>query len=91
MTGPAEFLLEQNYPNPFNPATNVRFNLPTNEFVNLSIYNLVGEKVSELVNEVLEQGEHNLTFNASDLPSGIYIAKLSAGNLSQSIKMTLLK
>lgn len=88
---PAEFALIQNYPNPFNPSTNVKFNLPTNEFVNLSIYNLVGEKVSELVNEILEQGEHNLIFNASELPSGIYIAKLSAGNLNQSIKMTLLK
>lgn len=87
----SEFVLEQNFPNPFNPATNVRFNLPGTAFVNLSVFNLVGEKVSELVNEVLEQGEHNLTFDAAELPSGIYIAKLSSANLNQSIKMTLLK
>ena len=91
VSAPSEFVLNQNYPNPFNPATNVKFNIPTAEFVNLSVYNLVGEKVAELINEVLQQGEHNLNFNASDLPSGIYIAKLSAGNYSHSIKMTLLK
>jgi choice-of-anchor B domain-containing protein len=91
ITSPADFVLEQNFPNPFNPATNIRFNLPTTDFVNISVYNLVGEKVSELVNGELQQGEHNLTFNASELPSGIYIAKLSAGNFNQSIKMTLLK
>ncbi|MCU0405813.1 MAG: choice-of-anchor B family protein [Ignavibacteriaceae bacterium] len=91
ITSPIDFELEQNFPNPFNPATTIRFSLPANGFVNLSIYNLVGEKVSELVNGELQQGEHNLTFNASELPSGIYIAKLSAGNFNQSIKMTLLK
>ena len=84
-------MLEQNFPNPFNPATTIRFNLPTTDFVNISVYNLVGEKVIELVNGELQQGEHNLTFNASELPSGIYIAKLSAGNFNQLIKMTLLK
>ncbi|HEY6625865.1 MAG TPA: choice-of-anchor B family protein [Ignavibacteriaceae bacterium] len=91
VSAPSEFVLNQNYPNPFNPATNVKFSIPTDEFVNLSIYNLVGEKVAELINEALQQGEHNLNFNASGLPSGIYIAKLSAGSFSQSIKMTLLK
>ena len=91
ITSPADFVLEQNFPNPFNPATTIRFNLPTTDFVNISVYNLVGEKVSELVNGELQQGEHNLTFNATELPSGIYVAKLSAGNINQSIKMTLLK
>lgn len=85
------FVLEQNYPNPFNPSTNIKFNLPSSDFTNLSIYNMVGEKVSELVNEVIPAGEHNLNFNASNLPSGIYIAKLSAGTFNQTIKMTLLK
>lgn len=91
ITSPADFVLEQNFPNPFNPATTISFNLPTTDFVNVSVYNLVGEKVSELVNGELQQGEHKLTFNASELPSGIYIVKLSAGNFNQSIKMTLLK
>lgn len=91
VTTPATFVLNQNYPNPFNPSTRIKFSIPSSEFVNLSVFNLVGEKVGELINEILNEGEYNLTFDASHLPSGIYIAKLSAGNSNQSIKMTLLK
>jgi len=83
--------LNQNYPNPFNPSTNIKFNLPVSGYANLSVYNIVGEKVGELVNEILPQGEYNLQFNAANLPSGIYIAKLSTDNYNQTIKMTLLK
>jgi choice-of-anchor B domain-containing protein len=83
--------LKQNYPNPFNPSTNIKFNIPSSGYVNLSVFNLVGEKVKEIVNEILSEGEYNLKFDASNLPSGIYIAKLSSDNFNQSIKMTLLK
>ncbi len=88
---PSSFVLNQNYPNPFNPSTKIKFSIPASGYTNLSVYNLVGEKVGELINEILQEGEYNLTFDASYLPSGIYIAKLSASNFSQSIKMTLLK
>jgi len=85
------FVLEQNYPNPFNPSTKIKFTLPNSGMTKLYVYNLVGEKVSEIVNEFLTEGEYNFRFDASNLPSGIYIAKLSNGTLNQSIKMTLLK
>ena len=91
VNNPSDFVLNQNYPNPFNPSTNIKFNLPISGYTNLSVYNLVGEKVRELVNEILPAGEHNLRFDATNLPSGIYIAKLSTENLNQTIKMTLLK
>ena len=91
VTTPYSFTLNQNYPNPFNPSTNIKFNIPTSSYVNLSVYNLVGEKVGEIVNEILPAGKHNFSFDAGNLPSGIYIAKLSAGNFNESIKMTLLK
>ncbi len=83
--------LKQNYPNPFNPSTSIKFSLPSSGYTNLSVYNLIGEKVGELINEILTEGEHNVRFDASNLPSGIYIAKLSSDNYNQTIKMTLLK
>lgn len=85
------FSLSQNYPNPFNPTTNIKFNIPNAGYTTLSIYNLIGEKVSELVNEVLVEGEYNISFDAKNLPSGIYVAKLTANGFNQTIKMTLLK
>jgi choice-of-anchor B domain-containing protein len=91
VTNPSVFVLNQNYPNPFNPSTNVKFSIPYSGFVNLSVYNLLGEKVDELLNEILAEGEYNFKFDADNLPSGIYIAKLSAENYNQSIKMTLIK
>jgi choice-of-anchor B domain-containing protein len=91
VTNPSSFVLNQNYPNPFNPSTNIKFTIPSAGFVNLSVYNLVGEKVSEILNEILPEGEYNMTFDARNLSSGIYIAKLYADNYNQSIKMTLLK
>jgi choice-of-anchor B domain-containing protein len=91
VSNPSDFVLNQNYPNPFNPSTNIKFSLPNSGYTNLSVYNLVGEKVSELVNEVLPEGEYNLRFDGANLPSGIYIAKLSSESFRQTIKMTLLK
>lgn len=91
VTNPTNFVLNQNYPNPFNPSTNIKFSLPNSGYTNLSVYNLVGEKISELVNELLPEGEYNLRFDGANLPSGIYIAKLSSESYTQTIKMTLLK
>jgi len=91
VTSPSVFVLDQNYPNPFNPSTKIKFSIPNSEFVNLSVYNMIGEKVAELVNESLSAGEYEQEFNASELPSGAYIAKISAGSFNQAIKMSLLK
>ena len=89
--GPLTFALEQNYPNPFNPSTNIKYSLPENGFVKLSVYNLVGEEVSVLVNETVDAGFYEATFNAASLPSGTYFYRLQAGNTVQVKKMVLLK
>lgn len=88
---PLEYSLRQNYPNPFNPSTQIKFSIPNSEFVNLSIYSALGEKVRELVNEFLSPGEYTITFDAAHLSSGFYIAKIIAGSYTQVIKMSLLK
>ena len=88
---PNNFILAQNYPNPFNPSTQIKYSVPKTGFVNLSVYNLLGEKVAELVNNVISAGEYQNNFDASHLPSGVYIAKLISGSYSKSIKMSLTK
>jgi hypothetical protein len=88
---PAKFGLSQNYPNPFNPTTKIEYSIPEESFVNLKIYNLIGQEVATLVNQHQKAGTYRADFNAGGLYSGIYIAKLNAGGISKSIKMTLLK
>jgi photosystem II stability/assembly factor-like uncharacterized protein len=88
---PVQFELAQNYPNPFNPSATIEFAIPNAEFVNIAVYNELGEKVAELVNNILPAGKHQAQFDAQRLASGIYIAKMSAGEFSQTIKMNLLK
>lgn len=83
--------LDQNYPNPFNPVTNIKYQLGNNGFVTLKVFNSLGEEIAVLVNEFKNAGNYNVTFNAKDLPSGIYIYQLSAGNFSEEKKMILLK
>ncbi len=75
---PDHFALEQNYPNPFNPSTTISYALPTNGFVQLTVYNLLGQEVSSLVNEQKDAGVHSVRFDASQLPSGVYFYKLVA-------------
>jgi hypothetical protein len=86
-----EYSLNQNYPNPFNPSTTIEFSIPEQQLVNLSVYNLIGEKVATIVNDMMESGSHNLEFNASNLASGIYLVKMSSGSFSEVIKINLLK
>ena len=88
---PVYFELSQNYPNPFNPSTIIEFAIPNTEFVNIAVYNELGEKVTELINNILPAGKHQVQFNAKGFASGIYIAFMSAGEFSQTIKMNLLK
>jgi choice-of-anchor B domain-containing protein len=88
---PVSYFLKQNYPNPFNPSTQIRYSIANSEFVNLSIFNSLGEKVGELVNESKSAGEYTVTFDAETYSSGVYIARITAGNFTQLIKMSLLK
>jgi len=88
---PASFSLSQNYPNPFNPATNIVFDVPEAGQVNLTVYNILGQATAVLVNTEVAAGEHQVTFNASSLPSGAYFYKLQQNNSVLIRKMMLLK
>lgn len=88
---PIEFTFSQNYPNPFNPTTSIEYSVPSSEYVNLKIYDILGNEVSELVNEQKESGNYKVNFDASKLSSGLYIYKIQAGSFSQVRKMMLLK
>ena len=83
--------LYQNYPNPFNPSTEISFSLDRVQVVKLSVYNLSGQLVSELVNKKLDKGIHKINFNASDLNSGIYFYTLECEGFSETNKMLLIK
>jgi photosystem II stability/assembly factor-like uncharacterized protein len=85
------FNLSQNYPNPFNPSTTISFSLPQSGNVKLTVYNLLGEQVAELVNGFREAGVHSINFNAENFNSGVFIYKLEANGVVQSRKMTLVK
>ena len=88
---PKNFTLEQNYPNPFNPTTTINFEMPKSSFVTLNVYNLLGQKVASLVNQVMQAGSHSVNFDAANLPSGIYLYQLRTDNFNSIKKMTLLK
>ncbi len=88
---PMNYELSQNYPNPFNPSTTIRFSVPESSFTNLTIFNSLGEKIEELVNEVKEPGVHSIQFNAQDLSSGTYIYRIITNDYVQTKKMVLLK
>lgn len=88
---PEEIIVYPNYPNPFNASTEIRFSLPMNSHVYLDIYNLLGQKAATLLKGDVESGEYSITWDAGDLPSGVYYAVLKTAGRSESIKMVLLK
>lgn len=93
---PGTFELGHNYPNPFNPNTNITFALPTDAFVTLSVYNMLGQKVSTLVADQLVAGHHQVTWNGRNeagiqVASGLYIYQMDAPGFSKAHKMILLK
>jgi len=88
---PKEYSLKQNFPNPFNPSTNIQYDLPKDNFVSIKVYDLLGKEMMSLVNEFKDAGRYIISFNGSNLPSGIYYYKIKAGDFVQVRKMILLK
>lgn len=92
---PNAYTLKQNYPNPFNPSTSISFTLPKNELVNIKVYDILGNEITELTNRIYNAGTHTVDFNAAQveggITSGVYIYKITAGEFVSSKKMMLLK
>jgi hypothetical protein len=88
---PVEYALDQNYPNPFNNMTMINYQLPSASEVELSVYNLLGQKIVTLVSGEQQAGLHHVVFNGTDLSSGIYIYSIKAGRFNQVKKMLLLR
>ncbi len=85
------FTLYQNNPNPFNPSTQIKFEIPRQGFVNLTLFNLAGKRIKTLVNKNMNRGSYTVTLNSSDLSSGIYIYQIQTENFIKSKKCILLK
>jgi len=88
---PSRLILHQNYPNPFNPSTTIGYSIPESTTVKLEVFGINGQKITELVNSHQTSGEYAVQWDAGSLASGIYFARLEAGNLVQIKKMTLIK
>jgi len=80
-----------NYPNPFNPTTNIKFDLPKDVLVSIKIFDMLGREIRTLVNDYKTAGSYTISFNGSDLSSGIYYFKIKAEDFEQVRKMMLLK
>ena len=94
---PKNFSIAHNYPNPFNPTTTIQYELPTNSRVRINIYNILGQLVAELTNEIKSAGYYKQVWNGSSLASGVYLLRIEAESLEnsdrivKSIKMLLIK
>ena len=88
---PNDFTLDQNYPNPFNPSTRISFSLPEDSRVRITIYNLLGEQVAELVDFEFASGSHTISFDASEIISGTYFYRMEAGDFISTKKMILMR
>ncbi len=86
-----DFYLSQNYPNPFNPSTSIEYSIPSNEYVSLKVYDILGREIAVLVNQHMNAGNYSVNFNASNLSSGIYFYTLTSGNQNLTRKMLLLR
>lgn len=85
------FSLDQNYPNPFNPVTSIKYQLQKNGNVTLKVFDMLGKEVKTLVNEFKEKGEYTVQFDASLLPSGMYVYQIKANEYIATKKMLLVK
>ncbi|NIR47933.1 MAG: T9SS type A sorting domain-containing protein, partial [Phycisphaerae bacterium] len=92
----SRYVLFQNYPNPFNPETRIKFSLPATSSVTLTVYNVLGQEIKSLVNEIKPAGEYEVTWDGTNrrgklVPSGVYLYKLEGKNIVETKKMILLK
>ncbi|MBZ0199123.1 MAG: T9SS type A sorting domain-containing protein, partial [Ignavibacteriaceae bacterium] len=85
------YAISQNYPNPFNPTTTIRYAIPQDGLVTLKVYDILGKEVKTLVNEYKTKGRYEVTFDANNLASGLYIYEITSGSFKTSKKMTLIK
>jgi hypothetical protein len=88
---PTQFSLSQNYPNPMNPSTTISFSLPSQSFVSLKIYDVLGREVATIVSEELPAGTYSRQWNAGKMSSGVYFYRLQAGSFTQTKRLVLLK
>ena len=88
---PDEYALSQNYPNPFNPSTSIKYQIPETGIVSLKVFDVLGNEVADLVNENKPTGSYEVSFDASNLPTGVYFYTLSAGKFVSTKKMLLIK
>jgi hypothetical protein len=88
---PSKFVLYQNYPNPFNPSTIINYSIPKASFVTLKIYDVLGKEIATLVNEIKSAGNYSVSFNGSNLPSGVYFYRMQLGSFVSTKKLLLLK
>ena len=88
---PSEYSISQNYPNPFNPTTIIKFKIKDSKFVSLKVYDNLGKEISSLVNEKLQAGTYEATFDASQFPSGVYFYRLNSEGFSETKRMLLVK
>jgi hypothetical protein len=88
---PVQFELKQNFPNPFNPSTHISYNLPSDGFVTIKVYDIVGSEIVTIVNEEKKAGSYLATFDGANLSSGIYICKMTGNDFFKSIKMLMIK
>ena len=93
---PEQYSINNIYPNPFNPSTTISFSLPIRSQVELSVYNILGNKIATLENEIFERGLHHIIWNGKDnngvnVGSGVYFCKMKSENFQQVKKLTILK
>ncbi len=91
VTAPTVFALEQNYPNPFNPSTMISYSIPQSSFVTLKVYDIIGNEVATLVNQIQSAGRYDIRFDASNLSNGVYLYSIKTDNFTSTKKMILIK
>ena len=87
----SRYELGQNYPNPFNPITHIRFNIPETGNTKLTVFNIMGEAVANLIDGVVSAGAHTVSWNAANMPTGVYFYRMESGNFTQTRKLLLVK